>query len=103
MIRLAVCSTRVAKAACCECREMLAIIGMEQSMSRAGDCYDNAMMESLWSILKKELVHGTRFKTREDARLAIFEWIEVCYQRTRIHSSLGYISPETLEAAARVG
>ena len=103
MIRLAVCSTRVAKAACCECREMLAIIGMEQSMSRAGDCYDNAMMESLWSILKKELVHGTRFKTREDARLAIFEWIEVWYQRARIHGSLGYVRPETLEAAARVG
>ena len=82
---------------------MLAMLGMEQSMSRAGDCCDNAMMESLWSILKKELVHGTRFKTREDARLAIFEWIEVCYQRTRIHGSLGYISPETFEAAASVG
>ena len=103
MIRLAVCSTRVANAARCECREMLAMLGMEQSMSRAGDCYDNAMMHSLSSILKKELVHGTRFKTREDARLAIFEWIEVWYQRTRIHGSLGYVSPETFEAAARVG
>ena len=47
-------------------------------MSRVGDCYDNAMMKSPWSILKKELVHGTRFKTREDAKLARFEWIEVC-------------------------
>jgi len=82
---------------------MLANLGMEQSMSRAGDCYDNAMMESLRSILKKEFVHGTRCKTREYARLAIFEWIEVWYQRTRIHGSLGYVSPETFEAAARVG
>ena len=57
---------------------MLANLGMDQSMSRAGDCYDNAMMKSPWSILKKELVHGTRFKTREYAKLAIFEWIEVC-------------------------
>ena len=57
---------------------MLANLGMDQSMNRAGDCYDNAMMKSLWSILKKELVHGTRFKTCEDARLLIFEWIEVC-------------------------
>ena len=47
-------------------------------MNRAGDCYDNAMMKSLWSILKKELVHGTRFKRCEYAKLAIFEWIEVC-------------------------
>ena len=63
---------------CCESREMLANLGMEQSMNRAGDCYDNAMMKSLWSILKKEVVHGTRFKTHEDAKLAIFEWMEVC-------------------------
>jgi len=96
-------SPRGVRYACCECREMLANLGKEQSMSRAGDCYDNAMMESLRSILKKEFVHGTRFKTREDARLAIFEWIEVWYQRARIHSSLGYVRPETFEAAARVG
>ena len=57
---------------------MLANLGMDQSMSRAGDCYDNALMKSLWSILKKELVHGTRFKRCEYAKLAIFEWIEVC-------------------------
>ena len=63
--------------ACRESREMLANLGMDQSMNRAGDCYDNAMMESLWSILKKELVHGTRFKTREDAKLAIFEFCTI--------------------------
>ena len=82
---------------------MLAMLGMEPSMSRAGDCYDNTMMKSLWSILKKELVHGTRFKTHEDARPAIFGWLEVWYQRTRIHGSLGYVSAKTFEAAARVG
>lgn len=96
-------SPRGVQYACCECREMLAMLGMEQSMSRAGDCYNDAMMHSLSSILKKELVHGTRFKTREDARLAIFEWIEVWYQRARIHGSLGYVRPETFEAAASVG
>lgn len=96
-------SDRGVQYACSECREMLASLGMEQSMSRAGDCYDNAMMESLWSILKKELVHGSRFKTRDEARGAIFEWIETWYQRKRIHGSLGYVSPEAFEAAARVG
>ena len=72
-------------------------------MSRAGDCYDNAMMESLWASLKNELVHGRRFSTHDEARAAIFEWIEVWYQRIRIHGSLGYVSPEQFEAAARVG
>lgn len=70
---------------------------------RYRDCYDNAMMESLWATLKKELVHDRRFGTHEEARLAVFEWIEVWYQRTRIHGSLGYVSPEAFEAAARVG
>ncbi len=96
-------SDRGVQYACGECRELLGSLGMEQSMSRAGDCYDNAMMESLWSVLKKELVHGNRFGTREEARLAVFEWIEVWYQRKRIHGSLGYVSPEAFEAAARVG
>jgi transposase InsO family protein len=96
-------SDRGVQYACGECRELLCSLGMAQSMSRAGDCYDNAMMESLWSLLKKELVHGNRFRTRGEARLAVFEWIEVWYQRKRIHGSLGYVSPEAFEAAARVG
>ena len=82
---------------------MLAGLGWEQGMGRWGDCYDTGMMEGLWSSLKKELVHGSRFATREEARLAVFEWIEVWYQRKRIHGSLGYVSPEAFEAAARVG
>ena len=72
-------------------------------ISRGGNCYDNAMMESLWATLKKELVHGRRFRTHDEARTAIFEWIEVWYQRIRIHGSLGYVSPEAFEATERVG
>ena len=86
---------------------------MAQSMSRAGNCYDNPMlksfgleslgMESLWATLKKELVHDQHFRTHAEARTAIFEWIEVWYQRIRIHGSLGYVSPEAFEATERVG
>jgi putative transposase len=75
---------------------------MAQSMSRSGSCYDSAMMESLWAMLK-QLVHGHRFRTHEEARLAVFEWVGVWYQRTRIHGSLGYVSPEAFEAAAKAG
>ncbi len=86
-----------------EYRELLKAGGLEPSMSHAGNCYDNAMMESLWATLKKELVHGQRFRTHDEARSAIFEWIEVWYQRIRIHGSLGYVSPEAFEATERVG
>ncbi len=68
-------SDRGVQYACRECRDLLDEHGMAQSMSRSGDCYDNAMMESLWATLKKELVHGRRFRTHEEARLAVFEWI----------------------------
>ena len=57
-------------------------------MKQQGDCYDNAMMESLWATLKKELVQHAKFKTRAQAQSSIFEWIEVWYQRERSHSSL---------------
>ncbi len=76
---------------------------MAQSMSRAGNCYDNAIMESLYATLKKELVHDQRFRTHDEARAAIFEWNEVWYQRIRIPGSLGYGSPEAFEATGRVG
>ena len=71
-------------------RHQLAAAGMRASMSRKGNCYDNAAIESFWSILKNELVHRTHFATREAARRAIFDYIEVFYNRTRIHSALGY-------------
>jgi len=67
-------------------------------MSRAGNCYDNAVAESFFGTLKTELVNRTRYRTREEARSSIFEWIECWYNRRRRHSSLGYASPEAFEA-----
>jgi len=66
-------------------------------MSRKGNCYDNACMESFFGTLERELVYGNRFKTRAQARQAIFEYIEVFYNRIRLHSSLGYMSPVEYE------
>ena len=71
---------------------------MESSMSGKGDCWDNAAAESFWSTLKTELVHHQHYATREEARQSIFEYIEVFYNRKRLHSSIGYTSPETFEA-----
>jgi transposase InsO family protein len=67
------------------------------SMSRKANCYDNATMESFWSTLKHELVYRRKFKTRAEARLAIFDFIEVFYNRQRLHSSLGFRSPIDFE------
>lgn len=67
------------------------------SMSRKGNCYDNAAMESFWSTLKHELIYRRDFKTRAEARQAIFDFIEVFYNRQRLHSSLGYRSPVDFE------
>lgn len=72
--------------------------GIECSMSGRGDCWDNAVMESFWGTLKTELVNHEHYQTREQARASIFEYIEVFYNRTRLHSSLGYLSPEQFEA-----
>jgi transposase InsO family protein len=74
------------------CRGM----GIVQSMGTVGDSYDNAMAESLWSSLKRELVDDAHFATKEQARLAIFEWI-VWYNTERLHSSLDYMSPTEYE------
>jgi transposase InsO family protein len=78
-------------------RQRLAQAGILPSMSRRGNCYDNAAMESFWSSLKRELVHRSRFATRQQARTAIFEWIEIFYNRERLHSALGYKSPVDFE------
>jgi transposase InsO family protein len=69
-------------------------------MSRRGDCWDNAPMESFFASLKKELVHGVEFATRAEARAELFEYIEVFYNRVRRHSALGYQSPAEYERAA---
>jgi len=71
---------------------------IQPSMSRPACCYDNAMMESFFSTLKRELVHRTNFRTHQEAESAIFEYIEAFYNRQRRHSSLGYVSPEAFEA-----
>jgi putative transposase len=69
------------------------------SMSRLGDCYDNAMMESFWGTLKTELVHHRDYRTREQAKRSIFRYIECWYNRKRRHSAIGYKSPEQFEAS----
>jgi transposase InsO family protein len=78
-------------------RDQLTGAALVPSMSRSGNCYDNAMMESFWATLKRELVHRHRFATRSEAHRAIFEYIEVFYNRERLHSSLGYQSPVDFE------
>jgi len=78
-------------------QKQLSDAGITCSMSRKGNCWDNAPMESFFASLKRELVHRRRFKTRGEARTAIFLWIEAWYNKKRRHSSLGYLSPEQFE------
>jgi transposase InsO family protein len=77
---------------------LLAAHGVEPSMSAAGDCYDNAVAESFFSALKRELVHHESYSGHEEARGSLFEYIEVFYNRRRRHSTLGYRSPVEFEA-----
>lgn len=74
-------------------RKLVEQFGMKASMSRKGNCYDNAPMESFWGSLKNELIHHQRYATRADAESAITEYIEIFYNRQRRHSRLGYLSP----------
>jgi putative transposase len=78
-------------------RQLLAQHGLVASMSRPGNCYDNAFIESFWSSLKYEVVYHQRFATLAEARSAIFHYIETFYNRTRLHSSLAYRSPNQFE------
>ena len=80
-------------------RRVLERHGIEQSMSRRGNCLDNAPMESFFASLKKERLHHARFRTREEARTAVFEYVEIFYNRQRLHSAVGYRTP----AEARAG
>ncbi len=70
---------------------------MDCSMSRKGNCYDNAVMESFFATLKQELVYHRQYQTRKEAKQDIFEYIQVWYNRKRRHSALGYQSPEQFE------
>jgi transposase InsO family protein len=78
-------------------RQLLRENNITQSMSFKGNCYDNAPVESFFATLKKELVYRERFKTKEQARKQIFEYIEIFYNRQRRHSTLGYLSPLQFE------
>lgn len=78
-------------------RKELKTFGCTQSMSRKGNCWDNAVAESFFGTLKTELVHHEKYKTREQARLSIFDYIEMFYNKRRAHSHLNYLSPEDFE------
>lgn len=93
-------SDRGVQYACDAYRTFLQAHGIERSMSRTGNCYDNAVAESFFATIKRELIDRTRYATQDAAAGAIFEWIEVFYNRIRRHSTLGYVSPAAFEAAA---
>jgi transposase InsO family protein len=85
-----------------EYQQLLAAHGILSSMSRSGNCWDNAVAESFFATLKIELVYQTQWRTRQEARSALFEYIELFYNRQRRHSTLGYLSPSEFEQAHHV-
>jgi putative transposase len=78
-------------------QQRLTVLGIRGSMSRLGNCWDNAVVESFFATLKTELVHHRRFQNRQEAKTAIFEYLERFYNRQRRHSTLGYLSPVDFE------
>ena len=91
-------SDRGGQYASADYRAVLERRGITQSMSRRGNCLDNAPMESFFASLKKEHVHQACFRTREEARAAVFDYIEVFYNRQRLHSGIGYRTPSEARA-----
>jgi putative transposase len=83
-----------------EYQAVLANSGITPSMSRKGNCWDNAPMESFFHTLKTELVHHKHYATKEEAKRDLFHYIEAYYNRRRIHSALGYLTPDQMEAKA---
>ncbi len=83
-------------------QQQLQHTGLVASMSRKGMPYDNAVMESFFSSLKQELTHHEQFNDREEARSKVFDYIEVFYNRQRLHSALDYRSPEMFEMMSGV-
>jgi len=79
---------------------LLKAYGIQCSMSRKGNCWDNAVAESFFHTLKVELIHDRHYYTRQEARAEMFEYIEVFYNRQRRHSSLGYLTPAEFEKMA---
>ncbi len=86
-------SDRGVQYACGEYQKLLARHGLRCSMSRRGNCYDNAPMESFFGSLKNELVHRTTFPTKAAARQALFDYVEIFYNRRRRHSGVGFLTP----------
>ncbi|WP_020651649.1 IS3 family transposase [Massilia niastensis] len=83
-------------------RELMQAHGVRASMSRKGNCHDNAVAESFFSNLKNEAMHGRLFASRDEARAVVNDYIEVYYNRQRLHQTLGYQTPAAVEAAFRV-
>jgi transposase InsO family protein len=83
-------------------QQLLATHGITASMSRTGNCWDNACVESFFGTLKRELIYHRQYRTRDEATQDIFEYIEVFYNRLRRHSTLGYYSPAEFEARSAV-
>lgn len=92
-------SDRGSQYASSDYRQKLSQSGITISMSRRGNCHDNACAESFWARLKVELVYRQRFATRDEARQAIFDYIETFHNRTRIHSAIGNVAPQAYEDA----
>jgi putative transposase len=90
-------SDRGCQYASADFRRALAASQTRPSMSRQGNCYDNATMEAFWSTLKMELIYRQTYATRQQAREAIFEYIETFYNRERLHSALGFATPSGFE------
>lgn len=90
-------SDRGVQYACDEYQALLARHGLQCSMSRTGNCYDNAVMESFFGTLKTELIYHENYATRTEAHTSLFEYIEVFYNRQRLHSTLGYVTPAQFE------
>uniref|UniRef100_UPI000489BF5D IS3 family transposase n=1 Tax=Aneurinibacillus terranovensis TaxID=278991 RepID=UPI000489BF5D len=78
-------------------QKKLQVYQMIGSMSRKGNCYDNACIESFHSVLKKELIYLNKYENREEAKKSIFEYIEIFYNNQRIHSSIGYQTSSNYE------
>jgi len=91
-------SDRGAQYASKDFRKLLKNKGYTQSMSRKGNCWDNAVAESFFHTIKNQLIRHRKFKTKHEAQLALFNYIEVYYNRRRRHSSNGWLSPATLES-----
>lgn len=95
-------SDRGVQYACQETRKQLARAGFIRSMSGRGNCYDNAPSESFMHTIKVELIYDENYKTRKEAHTAIFDYIELFYNRQRKHSSLGYLSPVQYEQLSKI-